>query len=133
CLRERARRGCAPAFADTRLADRGSVRDWRRARATGRRYRASWSLRLSDLGVYAQQARNRLRWPPPESAFGGDAEIACVFLRDGDASPRSFDTVGIVHESKEELGPRMELQVEQRREVGVIDPISRYRHVQIIE
>src|SRR5882762_1912617 len=74
--------------------------------------------RISDLRVYAQQVRDRFRRPAAEAALGGDAEVARVFRRDGDAPTRALDSVRVMHQSEEEFRLATQFQLQERREIG---------------
>src|SRR5204863_6640377 len=85
----------------------------------------------SDLGVYAQQVRDGLRRPAAEAALRGDAEIARVSRRGGDARSRALDSVRVVHQSEEELRPATQFQPQKRGEIGLVVATHRNRHVNI--
>src|SRR5437870_4365470 len=89
-----------------------------RATRLEKRETVHWGGKLSsDFGVYAQQVRNRFRRPAAEAALGGDAEVARVFRRDGDAVARALDPVRIVHQPEEELRPALQFQIQKRGEI----------------
>src|SRR5258706_4916118 len=85
----------------------------------------------SDFTVYAQQVRDRFRRPAPEAALGGDAEVARVFRRDGDARSRNLEAVGVVHQPEEELRPAMQFQLAKRSEIGFVAAIRGHRHMNV--
>src|SRR5882762_4395615 len=87
--------------------------------------------RISDLRVYAQQVRDRFRRPAAEAALGGDAEIARVFRRDGDALTRALDSVGVVHQPEEEFRLATQFQLAKRSEIGFVFATNRHRHVNV--
>src|SRR5882762_7183120 len=87
----------------------------------------------SDFRVYAQQVRNRFRRPAAETALGGDAEVARVFRRDGDAAARALDAVRVVNQPEEELRLAMQFQLQKRGEIALVVATRRHRHVNVVK
>src|SRR4029077_4389062 len=87
----------------------------------------------SDLGVNAQKIGNRLRRSPPETTFGGDAEIPRISLPGREAPSRPSAAVRIVHQAEEEPRARVEFEAGERCEVGVVAAAGRHRHVQGVD
>src|SRR5207302_9199134 len=86
---------------------------------------------LPIFRVYAQQVRNRFRRPAAETAFGGDAEVARVFRRDGDAAARALDSVRVVQQPEEELRLATQFQLQKRGEIDRKSTRLNSSHVKI--
>src|SRR5438552_11419951 len=124
--------GRAPVFAARPELARAPARAMRRRSLRAETRNGSSRTKVgSDLGVYAQQVREGLRRPAAEAAFGGDAEIARVFRRGGDARSRALDSVRVVHQPEEELRLATRFQPEKRGEIGLVVAIQGNRHVNV--
>src|SRR4051812_33074758 len=84
---------------------------------------SSCSVRLDELQGDVRVAAAR------DAALGGDAKLADVALRGGDARHRAVDAALDVHEPQIQLRSGSQLQFFEGRVKRVIGSIERHRHV----